>query len=98
MEVVTNALAALTAAKARIHDLVEPEKEIAARTEAVIHALVTEIEAACARIASLEQQVAALSTPAQEPPAQPDAGAGAPVAHSADNADDAPAPAASTGS
>lgn len=73
MQIVKNALAALAAAKARFHELVEPEKEIAARVEGVIHALAQELEAAFARIGALEQRLAA----AEPKPAQPDAGAGA---------------------
>lgn len=69
MEAIKNALAHLAAAKARVYDLIEPEKEIAARLEGVIHALVAEVESLGARLKALEA--------GKSEPAQPDAGAGA---------------------
>ena len=82
MKLITEALAALTAAKARATELIDSEKVIGERIEGCVHALVAEVESLYARVATLEQQAAAkiegtkdaappAADPAQQPPAPP---------------------------
>lgn len=71
MEELLNKLAHLVAMEARAPDLVDPDRVLSTATRAVVKASVVVIEDLHGRIAALEDQVKAMSTPTEAPPPAP---------------------------